>query len=177
MVRDFYALHAGLHKGLRAAISRFFRRPQNIHSSAAVIPLLPRILHKKSTDRGRPSAGLDPLSRRCPYKARQSQFETGRAQQEMGGIERKAAPNKRRAPPRMRWRGPPDLAAQTPLPHAQRPCHSINHQAGYPPEVPVTQFLLRPGCPPVVPVFGSERFLRLSRAAAQGVSAGNFKIF
>ena len=48
----------------------------------------------------------------------------------------------------MRWRGPPDLAAQTPLPHAQRPCHSINHQAGYPLEVPVAQFPLRPGVPP-----------------------------
>jgi hypothetical protein len=33
------------------------------------------------------------------------------------------------------------------------------------------------GAPRVVPVFGSERFLRLSRATAQGVSAGNFKIF
>jgi len=33
------------------------------------------------------------------------------------------------------------------------------------------------GAPRMVPVFGSERFLRLSRAAAQGVSATNFKIF
>jgi hypothetical protein len=52
-----------------------------------------------------------------------------------------------------------------------------NHQAGNPPEDPVAQFPLRPGCPPDGSVFGSERFLRLSRAAAQEVSASNFKIF
>jgi hypothetical protein len=34
-----------------------------------------------------------------------------------------------------------------------------------------------PGCPPDGSVFGSERFLRLSRAGAQEVSASNFKIF
>src|SRR5215831_11299850 len=33
------------------------------------------------------------------------------------------------------------------------------------------------GAPRMVPVFGGERFLRLSRASAQGVSASNFKIF
>ena len=46
-----------------------------------------------------------------------------------------------------------------------------------PPEVPVAQFPLRPGCPPDGSVFGSERFLRLSRAGAQEVLASNFKIF
>ena len=66
---------------------------------------------------------------------------------------------------------------QAPLAHAQHPCRSISHQAGYPLEVPVTQFLLRPGCPPVVPVFGGERFLRPSHRAPQGVAASNFKIF
>ena len=66
---------------------------------------------------------------------------------------------------------------QAPLPHAQRPCRSIHHQAGYPPEVPVTQFLWRPGCPPVVPVFGSERFLRPRTGPAQEVMTSNFKIF
>src|SRR6476619_3682066 len=33
------------------------------------------------------------------------------------------------------------------------------------------------GAPRMVPVFGGERFLRLTGAAAQGVSAGYFKIF
>ena len=173
-VRDFYALLTGLHKGLRAAISRFFNHPQTVHSSAEVIPLLARILHKQSTDWRRPSARLD----------WQAQFEADRAQQETSTIREgpdtiRQGPGatKGRAPPRMRWRGPPDLAAQTPLTHAQRPCRSISHQAGYPLEVPVARFPLRPGCPPVVPVFGGERFLRLFRAAAQGVLASNFKIF
>jgi hypothetical protein len=114
-MRDFYALHTGLHKGLRPAILRFFSRPQNIHSSANVIPLLPRILHKKSTDRGRPSAGLDLLSRPCRTRHSNHNSKPATHNKRWGGIERKAAHNKRRAPPRMRWRGPPDLAAQTPL--------------------------------------------------------------
>jgi hypothetical protein len=49
VVRDFYAYPGLLHKGFRPAISRFFRRPQTIHSSARVIPLLAWILHRKST--------------------------------------------------------------------------------------------------------------------------------
>ena len=53
VVRDFYAYPGPAHKGFRPAISRFFSRPQTIHSSAEVIPLLARILHKKST--GEPS--------------------------------------------------------------------------------------------------------------------------
>ena len=100
---------------MRAAISRFFSRPQNIHSSAKVIPLLPRILHKNSTDRGRPSAGLDLLSRPCRTRHSNHNSKPAAHNKRWGGTERKAAHNKRRAPPRMRWRGPPDLAAQTPL--------------------------------------------------------------
>src|SRR6266576_4159368 len=53
VVRDFYAYPGLPHKGLRPVISRFFGRPQTVHSSAQVIPLLARILHKKST--GEPS--------------------------------------------------------------------------------------------------------------------------
>ena len=58
VVRDFYALQTGLHKGLRPAISRFFSRPQIVHSSAEVIPLLAQILHRKSTDRAGQVLGL-----------------------------------------------------------------------------------------------------------------------
>ena len=65
-----------------------------------------------------------------------------------GTTKRRPDTTKGRTPPRMRWRGPPDLAAQTPLTHAQRPYRLTSHQAGYPLEVPVAQFLLRPGCPP-----------------------------
>ena len=45
-----------------------------------------------------------------------------------------------KAPPRMRWRGPPDRTARTPLAHAQHPCCSIGRRAGYPPEVPMPRF-------------------------------------
>ena len=49
-VRDFYAHLVLPHKGFRPAISRFFGRPQTVHSSAEVIPLQAQILHRKSTD-------------------------------------------------------------------------------------------------------------------------------
>src|SRR5262249_13955710 len=167
----------GLHKGLWPAISRFLAVhktcPQFSGSYPPVGPDSPQEVHKP----GPASCWASPLSRAAPHKTWQAQFETGRTQQETSTIREGPGTIKGRAPPRMRWRGPPDLAAQTPLTHAQRPCHSTSHQAGYPLEVPVARFPLRPGCPPVVPVFGGERFLRLFRAAAQGVSAGKFKIF
>ena len=81
------------------------------------------------------------------------------------------------APPRMRWRGPPDLAApdtaiscswSVPLdqPPSRTPARS--------PSCPVP--LASRGVPRMVSVFGSERFLRPFDAAAQGVSPTNFKI-
>jgi len=47
----------------------------------------------------------------------------------------------REGPSMHEMEGPyPISQRQTPLAHAQRLCRSI-HQAGHPPEVPVTQFL------------------------------------
>ncbi len=58
-VRDFYACGQGPRKGFWRAISRSFRCPQLVHSSAAVIPAQTRIFHSEST--GRPPGTVTAL--------------------------------------------------------------------------------------------------------------------
>src|SRR5262249_25084660 len=127
---------------------------------------------------GRPGIGQADMSALAgPPEAAPGEMphqEQGRVQ---GGPPERECLRREEAPPRMRWRGPPDLAtpdaaiscsASVPLdqPPSRTPARS--------PSCPVP--LAFRGAPRMVSVFGSERFVRLSDAAAQGVSGTNFKI-
>src|SRR6266487_3483976 len=81
------------------------------------------------------------------------------------------------APPRMRWRGPLDRAARTPLAHAQRPAARSATEAD-------TRLRFRcpgspcvRGAPRMVPVFGGERVLRPWPSRTQGFLVSNFTMF
>jgi hypothetical protein len=124
--------------------SRSTKYPQFSRSYPPVGPDSPQEVHRSEPAK----CCAQYLSQLCRAGHGEHNLEPATNTRETGAIERKAGRNKGKSPSTHEMEGPSRSRSSDTDNSCSAPCRSTSHQAGYPLEVPVAQFLLRPGCPP-----------------------------